>query len=98
MKEFVVIHDYLVTQEIVGDWDGQEEDVAENMNEFYHTMYDLASEDIETEVLEQLLALIWDTWIGQEEIADIATDDIYDWCKHVLDIPSNISNLKNKER
>ncbi|MFQ3209418.1 MAG: DNA-binding ferritin-like protein (Dps family) [Colwellia sp.] len=87
MKEFVVIHDYLVTQEIVGDWDGQEEDVAENMNEFYHTMYDLASEDIETEVLEQLLALIWDTWIGQEEIADIATDDIYDWCKHVLDNP-----------
>jgi DNA-binding ferritin-like protein (Dps family) len=87
MKEFVVIHDYLVTQEIVGDWDGQEEDVAENMNEIYHTMYDLASEDIETEVLEQLLALIWDTWIGQEEIADIGTDDIYDWCKHVLDNP-----------
>ena len=47
----------------------------------------MASEDIETEVLEQLLALIWDTWIGQEEIADIGTDDIYDWCKHVLDNP-----------
>ena len=95
MKEFVVIHDYLVTQEIVGDWDGQEEDVAENMNEFYHTMYDLASEDIETEVLEQLLALIWDTWIGQEEIADISTDDIYDWCKHVLDNPEQ--HLQSEE-
>ena len=40
MKEFVVIHDYLVSQEVVGDWDGQEEEVAERMNEFYHTMYD----------------------------------------------------------
>lgn len=85
MKEFVVIHDYLVTQEIVGDWDGQEDDVAENINEIYHTLYDLAEEDIETDVLEQLLALVWDTWIGQEEIADIETDDIYGWCKHLLD-------------
>jgi len=85
MKEFVVIHDYLVTQEIVGDWDGQEEEVAEHINEIYHTMYDLAEEDIETEILEQLLASIWDVWIGQEELADIETDDIYDWCKHVLD-------------
>jgi DNA-binding ferritin-like protein (Dps family) len=85
MKEFVVIHDYLVTQEIVGDWDGEEEEVAERINEIYHTMYDLAEEEIETEILEQLLGLIWDAWIGQEELPDIETNDIYDWCKHVLD-------------
>lgn len=85
MKEFVVIYDYLVTQEIVGDWDGQEEEVAERINEIYHTIYDLAEEDIETEILEQLLGLVWDAWIGQEAIADIDTNDIYDWCKHVLD-------------
>ncbi|RHW77192.1 hypothetical protein [Colwellia sp. RSH04] len=85
MKEFVVIYDYLVTEAIVGDWDGQEEVVAERINEIYHTIYDLAEEDIETEVLEGLLALVWDTWIGQEALAEIETDDIYDWCRHVLD-------------
>ena len=85
MKEFVVIHDYLVTEAIVGDWDGQEEQVVEKINEFYHTFYDLAEEDIETEVLEQLLALIWDTWIGQDELPDLASEDIYDWCRHVLE-------------
>ncbi len=85
MKEFVVIHDYLVTEAIVGDWDGQEEIVAERVNEIYHTLYDLAEEDIETEVLEQLLALIWDTWIGQESLPDLESEDIYDWCRHVLD-------------
>ena len=95
MKEFVVIHDYLVTQEIVGDWDGQEEEVAERVNEIYHTMYDLAEEDIETELLEQLLALVWDTWIGQETLAEIETDDIYDWCKHVIENPEQ--HLQSEE-
>ncbi len=85
MKEFVVIHDYLVTEEIVGDWDGQEEIVSERVNEIYHTLYDLAEEDIETEILEQLLALIWDFWIGQETLPDLESEDIYDWCRHVLD-------------
>ena len=27
MKEFIVIHDYLVSEAVVGDWDGQEEEV-----------------------------------------------------------------------
>jgi len=85
MKEFVVIHDYLVSEAVVGDWEGQEEVVAEKVNEIYHTLYDLAEEDIETEVLEQLLALVWDAWIGQESLPDIESEDIYDWCRHVLD-------------
>ncbi|NQY62753.1 MAG: hypothetical protein HRT38_03335 [Alteromonadaceae bacterium] len=85
MKEFVVIHDFLVAESIVGDWDGQEEQVAERMNEIYHTLYDLAEEDIEPEVLNQLLELVWETWIGQDVLPDLETDDIYDWCRHVLD-------------
>lgn len=86
MKEFVVIHDYLVTEAVVGDWDGQEEVVAERVNEIYHTLYDLAEEDIETEILERLLALIWDTWIGQQDVLpDLESEDIYEWCRHVLD-------------
>jgi len=85
MKEFVDIHDYLVTEAIVGDWDGDEEVVAERVNEFYHTLYDLAEEDIETEILERLLALIWDAWIGQDELPDLESEDIYDWCRHVLE-------------
>ena len=89
MKEFVVIHDYLVTEAIVGDWDGQEEIVAERVNEIYHTLHDLAEEDIETEMLEQLLALVWDTWIGIEELPDLESEDIYDWCRHVIDNPEH---------
>ena len=38
MKEFIVIHDYLVSEAVVGDWDGQEEEVAERINEIYHTI------------------------------------------------------------
>ncbi len=85
MKEFVVIHDYLVTEAIVGDWEGQEEIVAEKINEIYHTLYDLAEEDIDTEELEQLLALVWDEWIGQDVLPDLESEDIYDWCRHLLE-------------
>jgi|TARA_B110000908_G_scaffold86084_1_gene102876 DNA-binding ferritin-like protein (Dps family) len=85
MKELVVIHDFLVSEAVVGDWEGQEEDVAEKINEIYHTLYDLAEEDISVEVLTQLLELVWDTWIGQDVLPDLETDDIYDWCRHVLE-------------
>jgi len=85
MKEIVVVHDFLVSEAVVGDWEGQEEDVAEKMNEIYHTLYDLAEEDISVEVLNQLLDLVWDTWIGQDVLPDLETDDIYDWCRHVLE-------------
>ncbi|WP_440877438.1 hypothetical protein [Thalassotalea sp. PLHSN55] len=85
MKEFVVIHDYLVSEAVVGDWEGQEEIVAEKINELYHTLYDLAEEDISPEILTSLLALVWDTWIGQDALPDVETDDIYDWCRHVLE-------------
>jgi DNA-binding ferritin-like protein (Dps family) len=85
MKEFVVIHDFLVSEAVVGDWDGQEEEVAERINEISHTLYQMAEEDIEVEVLTQLLDLVWDTWIGQDVLPDLETDDIYDWCQHLLD-------------
>lgn len=85
MKEFVVIHDYLVSEAVVGDWDGQEEIVAERINAIYHALYDQAEEDIEPAELMQLLDLVWDTWIQQEELPDIELDDIYDWCRHVLE-------------
>lgn len=84
MKEFVVIHDYLVSEAVVGDWDGNEELVAENLNEIYHTLYDYAEEDIEPEVLNQLLALVWENWIGQDALAEIESSDISDWCQNLL--------------
>ncbi len=84
MKEVVVIHDFIVSSAVVGDWDGQEEEVAERINEIYHTLYHLAEEDISPDVLYQLLNLVWDTWIGQDVLPDLETDDIYDWCQHVL--------------
>ena len=84
MKEFVEIRDFLVSLAVVGDWDGQEEQVVEKINELYHTLYDMAEEDIETEQLNELLALIWDHWIGQEMLPDLESDDIIDWCHHVL--------------
>ncbi|MGJ8693885.1 MAG: hypothetical protein ACSHW0_15565 [Thalassotalea sp.] len=80
-----MIHDYLVSESVVGDWEGQEELVAEKLNEIYHTLYDLAEEDIVPDELINLLELVWHIWIGQDELPDIISDDIHDWCRNVLD-------------
>ena len=94
MKEFVVIHDFLVSEAVVGDWEGEEELVAEKLNEFYHTMYDLAEEDISPDELVGLLELIWHHWIGEQALPELETDDIYEWCKNVLDNRSqNLEDL-----
>ena len=85
MKEFVDIHDFLVSDAVVGDWDGQEEHVAEQINEFYHAIYDMAEEDIAPQELEQLLHMVWDIWIGEESVADIDIAEIHDWCRNFLD-------------
>lgn len=84
MKEFVDVHDYLISEAVVGDWDGEEELVAERLNEIFHVLYDMAEEDIETEVLERLLTMVWHHWIGHSELPDLETDEILDWCQHVL--------------
>ena len=55
-----------------------------SLNELFQTLYDIAEEDIEPSVLEQLLDLVWETWIGEDVLPDLETDDIYDWCQHVL--------------
>ena len=85
MKEIVNIHDFLVTDALVGDWDGMEEHVAEQINEFYHTVYSMAEEDISTSELTELLTLIWDIWIGEPGLADIEIEEIHDWCQNYLD-------------
>ncbi|PCI62523.1 MAG: hypothetical protein COB35_03735 [Gammaproteobacteria bacterium] len=84
MKEFVDVHDFLVSQAVVGDWDGEEELVAERLNEIFHVLYNMAEEDIETEELERLLTMVWHHWIGHQELPDLETDEILDWCQHVL--------------
>ncbi|TRX56661.1 hypothetical protein [Thalassomonas sp. M1454] len=85
MKEFVIIHDFIVSEEVVGDWEGAEETVAENLNEFYHTIYQLAEDDIDSEELTILLNLVWDHWIGNDHLAEIEHDEIYDWSRHLLE-------------
>ena len=85
MKELVVIHDFLVSESVVGDWEGQEEVVAEKLNEIYHTLYDLAEEDIVPDELVTLLEMVWHVWIGQEVLPELESDDIYDWCRNLLE-------------
>ena len=79
MKDLVNIQDYLVDQYEIGDWDGEEELVADKLNELLHYCWDLIPDDMATEQIEQLLAGIWDNLRGDTLLLDVDIAELQDW-------------------
>ena len=79
MKDLVNIQDYLVNQYEIGDWDGEEELVADKLNELLHYCWDMIPDDMATEQIEQLLNGIWDNLRGDTLLLDVDIAELQDW-------------------
>ncbi|SHG88866.1 hypothetical protein [Ferrimonas marina] len=77
MKEFVAVHTYLMEPYEVGEWEGQEALAAENINRLYHAVYDMADNDIDVALLEQMLESVWPTWQFNPQLLEL-DDDMLD--------------------
>lgn len=84
MKEFVDIHDFMVSAETVGDMLGDPEYVADKINTLCHMLYDQAPEDISSELLSRLLAEIPEFWLQDETIVDADESELLDWVHQQL--------------
>ena len=71
MKELVTIHSYLADPEGVGDWEGEEELAADNLNRLYHAVYDAADDDMDPASLEAMLETIWPYWQHNPELTEL---------------------------
>jgi hypothetical protein len=58
---------FLADDTTVGNWGGQEDLAAEQVNRIIQALYDAASDDIEEEELADVLGRVWDQWGGEEE-------------------------------
>ncbi|TKB57489.1 hypothetical protein [Ferrimonas aestuarii] len=74
MKELVTIHSYLVDADGIGDWEGEEEIAADNLNRIYHAVYDAADVDVDPSLLETMLESIWSHWQHNPELVELDDD------------------------
>jgi hypothetical protein len=79
MKDLVNIQDFLVESTEVGDWEGEEEFIADRMNELLHYCWSLIPADMTVENIEQALAGVWDNLRGGSILLDVDMAELEDW-------------------
>ena len=84
MKQNVDIHVALATFADMEDYHDDPDGAAEQLNLILHLMYDRADEDIDTQRLEKLLGLVWETWHQDLHLVDLDEGELLDWVDHQL--------------
>jgi hypothetical protein len=79
MKDSISIHDYLFDVADIGDWEGDEELVADKVNAVYHAVWQQLPNDISTQQVEELLPGIWDQLRGGTVLLEADEDELIDW-------------------
>ncbi|MDX1390957.1 MAG: hypothetical protein R3241_01155 [Rheinheimera sp.] len=79
MKDAISIHDYLFDVQDIGDWEGEEELVADKMNAVYHAVWQAFPEDISAKQVNKLLPAIWDQLRGGTVLLEADEDELIDW-------------------
>lgn len=79
MKELIDVRDFLIGIEIVGDWDGEEEEVTERINSLIFQAYNLLPEDINFEAATELFDELWAAVAGQDFVIENEIDELQSW-------------------
>lgn len=79
MKEFIHIQDYLVGPESLEEWHENAELAADNLNHVFHTIYDLADEDIDSDKLNEIIEKAYVLLSQSEDLTDLEIDELSEW-------------------
>lgn len=79
MKALMLVQDYLFSPRDVGDWDGEEELVADQMNAIYHAVWPLIPDDTATSQVESLLSQLWQQLSADSLLLEASEDELIDW-------------------
>ncbi len=80
MKELIDVRDYLIGIELVGDWDGEEEEVTERINSLIYQTYAMLPDDISAYMAQQMFDELWGAVAGQDFIIESELDELESWC------------------
>ncbi len=85
MKDLLNVQDYLFSTADVGDWEGEEEQVAETLNELIHQAWDRIPDDLGCEKIDQIINGIWEQLRGDLALVEADFDELSDWVNHYVD-------------
>lgn len=80
MKELIDVRDYLIGIELVGDWDGEEEEVTERINTLIYQAYGMLPDEASAYLAQQLFDELWSAVAGQDFIIESELDELESWC------------------
>ncbi|MFT5164160.1 MAG: hypothetical protein ACI9FJ_002761 [Alteromonadaceae bacterium] len=93
MKDLINIQDYLVTSLEVGDWEGEEDVVADRLNELLHCAWEWIPDEMDVELINTVLTGIWDKLRGNTALLDVDMDELLDWLDtYLVNAQDNIDN------
>jgi hypothetical protein len=72
------------TASSVGDWGGQEELAAKNINRIYDAIYAAVDDDYDTDKLAQIIHDVWDDYGSDENLLTISDNEISGYVERVI--------------
>jgi hypothetical protein len=72
------------TAHSVGDWGGQEQLAADNINRIYDAIYGAVGDDYDSDRLAQIIHDVWDDYGSNEYLLDISDEEIAGYVRAVI--------------
>ncbi|WP_213608256.1 hypothetical protein [Pseudoalteromonas sp.] len=85
MKDLLNVQDYLFAVQDVGDWEGDEELVAETLNDLIHMAWDRLPDDLDCDSIDEIINGIWEHLRGDMAVIETDFEELVDWSIHYVD-------------
>lgn len=79
MKDLFSVQDYLLQVAEVGDWDGEEELVADKFNSIVHAVWDALPDTLTSAEISYLMPQLWEQLRGDTVLLDVDEDELIGW-------------------
>lgn len=75
--------EYAVTPEMVGDWEGEEELAATQVNRIYEAIDRAVPEHLDSQSAHALFGRVWDDWGYDLRLLDLTDEDIWQYAQNL---------------
>lgn len=85
MEPMIDIHEFLFEVGEVGEWEGQEEVAAENINRIYHCLCEKVDPEIDPELLRHMMESVWPYWQHQPGLVELDDETIEHFVLYLIE-------------
>ena len=83
-KEMFNLASVKATLDSVGEWDGEEQTAADNINRIQDALYEAAPDDYNDDDLHPLMKIVWDYWGSREDLLTITDEQINEFVERYV--------------